>query len=102
MVTSTQVRDWEQAYGHYGASSEVVARTGQPSAATAQDMASASWAVAESWHAIACNPELPWWMLAALKSAAQAFEEQAHYWQARSADDTCGFASVRSGARRRT
>ncbi|SFB29132.1 hypothetical protein SAMN05216266_107292 [Amycolatopsis marina] len=101
MATKKQVRAWEEAYRHYGSTSELVARTRQVDAATAQDMASASWAVAVSWRAIAGNPELPWWMLAALESAAQAFEEQARHWQARSTDNACGVASVRSGSRRR-
>jgi hypothetical protein len=101
MATKKQVRDWEEAYHHYGASSEVVARTWQINATTAQDMASASWAVANSWRSIAGNPELPWWMLAALESAAQAFEEQAHHWHSRSTDGVCGIASVRSGTQRR-
>jgi hypothetical protein len=40
-------------------------------------------------------------MLAALESAAQAFEEQAHHWQTRSTDGVCGITSVRSGTQRR-
>ncbi|WP_199433868.1 hypothetical protein [Qaidamihabitans albus] len=105
MVTKKQVRAWEEAYRHYGATSDLVARTREVDAATAQDMASASWAVAAAWRSIAGNRDLPWWMLAGLESAAQAFEEQARDWQARSAARNCGVSSVRppdrAGIRRR-
>ncbi|TKG63804.1 hypothetical protein [Prauserella endophytica] len=105
MVAKKLVRAWEEAYRRYGAASDLAARTREVDAAAAQEMASASWAVAAAWRSIAGDPELSWWMLAALESAAQAFEEQAQDWQARSAARSCGMASVRpperAGARRR-
>lgn len=105
MVTKKMVRAWEEAYRRYGTASDQVARTREVDAATAQEMASASWAVAAAWRGIASDRELSWWMLAALESAAQAFEEQAQDWHTRSAAPSCGVASVRpperAGGRRR-
>ena len=46
-------------------------------------MASASWSVAAAWRQIATATTLPWWILAALESAAAAFESQACDWEAR-------------------
>jgi lysozyme family protein len=40
-------------------------------------MASASWAVAAAWRQITTATTLPWWAIAAIESAAAAFEEQA-------------------------
>jgi hypothetical protein len=50
-------------------------------------MASASWSVAAAWRQIATATvtvtTLPWWTLAALESAAAAFESQARDWESR-------------------
>jgi len=36
-----------------------------------------------AWRDIATAAVLPWWTLAALRAAAEAFEQQAHGWHAR-------------------
>ncbi len=50
-------------------------------------MASASWAVAAAWRQIATTTTLPWWTLAALESAAAAFESQALDWETRAKNE---------------
>jgi lysozyme family protein len=44
-------------------------------------MAAASWAVAAAWRQIETATTLPWWTLAAIESAAAAFEEQARKYE---------------------
>jgi hypothetical protein len=44
-------------------------------------MAAASWAVAAAWRQIAAATRLPWWVLAAIESAAGAFEAQAREYE---------------------
>ena len=46
-------------------------------------MARASADVAAVWREMTAEPDMPWWELAALGAAAQAFERQAHDWTAR-------------------
>jgi hypothetical protein len=46
-------------------------------------MARASADVAAVWREMAGEPDLPWWSVAALRAAAQAFEYQARDWSAR-------------------
>ncbi len=99
MATKKQVRAWEEAYRRYGVTSDRVARTQEVDTATAHDMALASREVAAAWRSIAANPDLPWWTLAALESAAQAFEEQARDWQKRTATRSCGVGTVRPRSR---
>ncbi len=74
---------WQAAYAIYGQASEAVATVelGNPDAARL--MASASREVSGLWWEIAGTPDLPWWALAAVRSAAQAFEAQAKDWGAR-------------------
>jgi hypothetical protein len=48
-------------------------------------MASASWDVATAWRDIATATALPWWSLAAVRAAADAFETQARDWHAQAA-----------------
>lgn len=69
-VSEDLIRAWEDAYRRYGS-------------AAGADVAPASRAVAMAWRDIACTSGLPWWMLAAVESAAEAFEEQAEQWEAR-------------------
>ncbi|OQO93021.1 hypothetical protein B1813_13040 [Saccharomonospora piscinae] len=106
MATKKQVRAWEDAYRRYGTASERVARTRRIDTQAAHDMAAASRDVASAWRSIASGPDLPWWLLAALDSAAQAFEQQSRDWHERAAGRACGAGSVRppdraSGRRRR-
>jgi len=76
-VSDTFVRDWEGAYRQYGRAWEWTARSDKGDPAAAREMASASWAVAAAWRQIAATTRLPWWILAAIESAASAFESQA-------------------------
>jgi hypothetical protein len=70
-------RIWETAYRQYGRAWEMTARCGKGDPAAAREMAAASWAVAAAWRQIAAATRLPWWVLAAIESAAGAFESQA-------------------------
>jgi hypothetical protein len=70
-------RIWETAYRQYGRAWEMTARCGKGDPAAAREMAAASWAVAAAWRQIAATTRLPWWVLAAIESAAGAFESQA-------------------------
>ena len=71
------VRAWEAAYRRYGHAWEATARSGKGDPNAAREMAGASWAVAAAWRQIAAATTLPWWALAAIESAAGAFEAQA-------------------------
>ena len=69
-------RAWEAAYRHYGHVWELTALSPKGDSAAAREMAAASRAVAAAWRQINTT-DLPWWTVAALESAAAAFEEQA-------------------------
>src|ERR1700704_5851738 len=84
MVSKKLVRAWEDAYRKYGAASEMTAQSRTVDETTAWEMAHASWAVASAWRGIASDRELVWWALAAVESAAEAFEDQARHWETRS------------------
>lgn len=77
------VARWEAAYRCY---TELTCMAREPSGERASPaaLASASWEVATAWRDIATSTPLPWWMLAALRAAADAFEHQAYQWHARS------------------
>jgi transposase len=77
------VMQWEDAYRQYGAAFDHATRqeAGDPQAAEA--VASASWQIAGVWRDMATAVPLPWWLLAALRAAADAFETQAHGWHVR-------------------
>ena len=77
MPSEKSTRVWEAAYRQYGRAWETTARSGKSDPAAAQEMAAASWAVAAAWRQIAVTTRLPWWILAAIESAAGAFESQA-------------------------
>jgi hypothetical protein len=77
MAVDQCVRTWEGAYRHYGRMWELTARAPKSDPAAAREMAAASRAVAAAWRAIQAATPLPWWILAALQSAAAAFDEQA-------------------------
>ena len=72
---------WEAAYRQYGRAWETTARCGKNDPTAAREMATASWAVAAAWRQIASATRLPWWALAALESAAGAFESQAREYE---------------------
>ncbi|HEU5471191.1 MAG TPA: hypothetical protein VFV67_11105 [Actinophytocola sp.] len=46
-------------------------------------MATTSQAVADAWRTIATVATLPWWTVAALSAAAEAYESQARDWSLR-------------------
>lgn len=81
------VRQWEAAYREYGNVSELAARSAVVSSETAQSMAAASGAVAVAWRQIGTVRALPWWAVAAVDAAAEAFETQGDEWDARSAEE---------------
>lgn len=83
MVPEKLVERWETAYRRYGSASKAatLAQPGDPEAARA--MAAASRDMAAMWREIESTPDLPWWALAALAAAAQAFEFQARDWTLR-------------------
>ena len=76
-ASAKSTRVWEAAYRQYGRAWENTARTGKGDPVAAREMAAASWAVAAAWRQIATATTLPWWALAAIESAAGAFESQA-------------------------
>jgi hypothetical protein len=72
MVPADLIERWEAAYRRYcDVSSVATVRI------TARAMAVASRDVAIAWRQISLQTGLPWWTLAAVGSAAQAFELQA-------------------------
>ena len=81
MASEQCARAWEAAYRHYGHIWELTARSPKGDPAAAREMASASWAVAAAWRQIEIATTLPWWTLAAIESAAAAFEEQARKYE---------------------
>jgi hypothetical protein len=88
MAPEESVRAWEGAYRHYGRAWEWTARSPKGDPAAAREMAAASWAVAAAWRQITTTTTLPWWTLAAIESAAGAFEAQARNWEARDTNDS--------------
>ena len=87
IASETSLRAWEGAYRYYGRAWEWTARSPKGDPAAAREMASASWAVAAAWRQIAAATTLPWWILAALESAAAAFESQARDWETRAKNE---------------
>lgn len=69
MVVQDLVVAWEKAYSRY-------------ETAMGDDVTETSRAVAGAWHELAAHAELPWWLSAAVRTAAQAFEHQAEDWAA--------------------
>jgi hypothetical protein len=67
MVVQYMILAWEDAYRKY-------------ESAEVNDVGAASRAVATAWQELAEYSELPWWLCAAVRSAAQAFEHQAQEW----------------------
>jgi hypothetical protein len=90
MVSQRLVQRWEAVYREYGMASERVGSTVPGDRAVARHMARASQDVAAVWRAMAVEPEMPWWSVAALGAAAQAFEYQARDWAARAKQDAVG------------
>jgi hypothetical protein len=87
-ASDKSARAWEAAYRRYGRAWETTARSGKGDPVAAREMASASWAVAAAWRQIATATTLPWWTLAAIESAAGAFEAQAREYEAREVSES--------------
>lgn len=87
MVSEALVRRWEAVYTEYGRASEMVNKAEPGDRAAARQMALASGNVALSWRHMAAESNVPWWLVAALSAAAQAFEFQARDWTARATYD---------------
>jgi hypothetical protein len=87
-VPEPYLRAWENAYRQYGHVTEMASRMAPDDPAAAWHMATASSAVAAAWREIATVGRLPWWLLAAVESAAEAFESQARDWEARENAET--------------
>jgi hypothetical protein len=83
MVSEELARRWEAVYREYGLASEMVNTAEPGDRAVARHMARASEDVAAVWRLMVNEPDLPWWAVAALVAAAQAFEYQARDWAAR-------------------
>ena len=83
MASEKSTRVWEAAYRQYGRAWEWTTRCGKADPAAAKEMAAASWAVAATWRHITSATTLPWWALAAIESAAGAFESQARDYENR-------------------
>jgi hypothetical protein len=96
MVTERLVRRWEAVYREYGLASEMVGTAEPGDRAVARHMARASFDVAAVWREMSAEPDMPWWLVAALVAAAQAFEQQAKDWTARAKHDS----TVNSSSRR--
>jgi hypothetical protein len=79
---SLRVR-WEAAYRSYGNASMRSASAASGDRGAARLIASTSREVAAVWREMEALPNLPWWTVAALAAAAQAFEFQARDWTAR-------------------
>jgi alkylated DNA nucleotide flippase Atl1 len=77
IAADERAQAWEAAYRHYGRIWELTARSPKGDPAAAREMAAASRTVAAAWRQIETSSTLPWWTVAAIESAAAAFEEQA-------------------------
>ncbi len=81
MASDQRARAWEAAYRYYGRIWELTARSPKGDPAAAREMAAASRAVAAAWRQLETATTLPWWTVAAVESAAAAFEEQAQKYE---------------------
>ncbi|AHH94888.1 hypothetical protein [Kutzneria albida] len=81
-VSPVLVDRWQKAYRSY---QEVGVRAGLRSATVADlnAMVSVSRDVARAWRALGEVDGLPWWISAAVDTAAQAFDGQAREWYGR-------------------
>jgi hypothetical protein len=81
IVLENSVRRWVAAYQEYQRACQAVDANPRGSAA-AHAVATASWGVASAWRELATAPEMPWWVVAAVDTSAEVFEEQARAWTA--------------------
>jgi hypothetical protein len=92
VVPEQVVRAWEGTYRQYAQVNEMVTRMTEDDPVGAWHLATVSWAAAKAWREIATVSRLPWWLLAAVESAAEAFEAQARDWEARESGESGGGA----------
>jgi hypothetical protein len=90
MVSERLVRSWEAVYREYGTASQRLGSAEPGDRSVARHMARASADVAAVWRNMAAESDLPWWSMAALCAAAQAFEYQARDWSARAKHEGAG------------
>lgn len=83
MVPEKLVSQWESAYRRYGEAAEAATLARRGDSEAGRSMAAASLEVAAAWRQIAGVHGLPWWVLAAIDAAAEAFEVQAREWDER-------------------
>ena len=88
MIAERLLARWEAVYREYGTASARVSSTEPGDRAVARHMARASADVAAVWREMAGEPEMAWWLVAALSAAAQAFEYQSRDWAARAKHDS--------------
>ena len=79
IVLENSVRRWVVAYQEYQRTCQDVDANPRRSTA-AHAVATSSWAVASAWRELASAPEMPWWVVAAVDTSADMFEEQARAW----------------------
>jgi hypothetical protein len=82
MVPEAMVTRWEGVYRFYEQANQV-AGSGRVNAVVVADMVRASREVAAAWRVFTRVEGLPWWALAAVTTAAQAFDAQAREWERR-------------------
>lgn len=80
LVPAELVQRWEVAYRRYGDAVQFAAVSPSMDRGAAHAMVLASHEVASVWRAMETTRGLPWWTVAALAAAAQAFEFQAVDW----------------------
>lgn len=79
-VSEDLIERWEAAYRRYTDASKISAMSFAADQDVAREMVMASHEVASAWRAMESTPDLPWWVMAALAAAAQAFEYQVKEW----------------------
>ena len=82
LVSPEAVLAWEDAYRRYTHVSEVVGHSRGIDPRAVNELIAVSRSVASAWRANTAHAEVPWWLAAAVASAAEAFDEQAHQDQA--------------------
>lgn len=83
MVPDKMVSQWESAYRRYGDATDAATLARQGGLEAGRAMAVTSLEVAAAWRQISGVEGLPWWVLAAIDAAAEAFEVQAREWEER-------------------
>jgi hypothetical protein len=100
MVSERLIQRWEAVYREYGTASQRLSGSEPGDRAVARYMARASADVAALWREMAAEPGMPWWSVAALCAAAQAFEYQTRDWSARAKYDSASDGPSRGSSRR--